>query len=513
MAGLLGLIAWAGASRLTTDAPAISISRSEAERAARQALADGGIELDTSWTVMGRVEGQPAEQDRFVWQKAGSDRYKQLLGTYLTPPRWFIRFARFQGDVAERAEEYQVFVDGGGKAFRISHSLPEARPGKSLSADEARAIAVEALYERLGGRRPPLQSDLKEISAEASKRPARADWTFVFSDTRDYGLPEGEPRISIAVAGDEVVDARRYVYVPEEWSRNERRERNLPAIAGAACTIALVAIALAGAVLAVIRWSRRQSFSARHFLVFFGVVFLIAVTNTLNNLPAVASQFSTAQPLGLQIGIVAAAALVSAAFVASALGLIGGLVTGAREFGSSLEARQSLWIGASLGAAMAGAASLARQALPSLSPAWGNFGAASTWAPAAGAALSPLNSFFIQTLLLSLVLYVLARKGRGWPLLIIAGMLFAGLSIENLTSWLILGATMGTVLAAAHALVLKYQPGVIIPAMATLAVLSTIRDGIQRAYPLALAGAIAGALLVVIAVRIWPALGDGKRPA
>jgi len=51
----------------------------------------------------------------------------------VTPPSWVVRFARFQGDVADRAEEYRVYLRGNGERFRISHELPEARPGKSLT--------------------------------------------------------------------------------------------------------------------------------------------------------------------------------------------------------------------------------------------------------------------------------------------------------------------------------------------------------------------------------------------
>src|SRR5207302_4387774 len=137
------------------DVPPIQITRSEAERQARQALNDRGVQLDQSWRVLSRIEGQPGEQNRFVRQKAGRSVYEKLLGLYLTPPCWFVRFARFQGDVAERAEEYQVFIDGSGRVFRINHDLPEARLGKSFTEDEARMVALRTLDERLGPDKPP----------------------------------------------------------------------------------------------------------------------------------------------------------------------------------------------------------------------------------------------------------------------------------------------------------------------------------------------------------------------
>jgi hypothetical protein len=47
----------------------------------------------------------------FLWQTAGEDTYKKLLGNWLQPPRYFVRFALFKGDVADRAEEWGVPLD------------------------------------------------------------------------------------------------------------------------------------------------------------------------------------------------------------------------------------------------------------------------------------------------------------------------------------------------------------------------------------------------------------------
>src|SRR5262249_37771427 len=190
-----------------------------------------------------------------------------------------IRFARFQGDVAERAEEYQAFVDGSGLVFRVNHALPEAAPGKNLTEDEARMIAVHAL---------PSQSGFKEISADALKRPARTDWTFVFKDTSDYGLPRGEPRISVEIAGEQIVDTRHFVYVPEEWQRQERSRQTLPNIFRTICLVILVAIGASAAVIGVIHWSRNREFSVKTFVAIFVTLFVTNGLNIVNNLPAAA---------------------------------------------------------------------------------------------------------------------------------------------------------------------------------------------------------------------------------
>jgi hypothetical protein len=501
--GFVGLIVWILASPFHTDAPPIKTSRRQAEQRAREALARRGVELDSSWTVLGHVEGQPGEINRFVWQTAGRDRYEKLLGVYVTPPSWVIRFARFHGDVAQRAEEYAVYVDGAGRDFRLSHDLAEATPGKNLGEEEARTIAVEALHRGA----PPSNGDLggfKEVSAQAAKRPSRTDWTFVFKDTRDYGLSQGEPRVSIEIAGDEVADRVQYVYVPEDWSRNERARRNLPTIFGVICTIVIIAVVVGGAVVGAIHWSRKRPFSAKVFFVVFGTVFLLGVVNVVNGWPVFASRASTAQPLELQLGIVIVTSLVFGIFSAAGLALVAGLVAGDLKMPTSMPARRGILIGISAGLAMAGAGALARSLSPSLTPLWGNLGPVSTFIPFVATSIGPVGGLFTQTLILLGVLYVLYQRPRaaaGWVLIGIA--LAGSPSIETIPSWLIAGATMGIVLMIAYRLVFQHQPELLLITVATLAILSTIRDGVQQMYPAALPGSLAGAMLVAVAAWLW----------
>src|SRR5207244_1434274 len=97
------------------------------------------------------------------------------------------------------------------------------------------------------------------VSAKASKRPARTDWKFEFKDTQNYGLPEGEPRVSIEIGGDQVVDMARYIYVPEDWLRNETAQRNIPGILSTICTVLIVGIVIGASIVGVVQWSRHRA--------------------------------------------------------------------------------------------------------------------------------------------------------------------------------------------------------------------------------------------------------------
>jgi hypothetical protein len=492
--GIAGLAAWILATPFRTDAPPVKINRAEAEQQARRAWADKGTQLDSSWTALSHVEGQPGEINRFVWQTAGKERYEKLLGVYVTPPSWVVRFAKFKGDVAERAEEYSVFIRGNGEVFRTSHELPEAMPMKSLTEAEARTVALSAL---------PDSSNFTEVSASADKRPARTDWTFVFKDTRDYGLPQGEARISIEISGTQVTDLQRYVFVPEEWSRNERAKRNLPTIFAIVCTIIVAAIVIAGAVVGAIYWSRKRPFSARAFVCVASAVFVLGALNVLNNWPALAAQASTAQPLQLQLGIAIIMALVVGVFTAIGLGLVAGIVAAHIHAGDA-SLRNGVLMGICTGLALAGATAVARHVMPLMTPLWGNLAPASAYIPLVAAALSPVGGLFTQALILFMVVYAVNRRPNVAWVWIVVGIALAGSSsIETISGWLILGIASGIALMLAYKFVFRHQPEVLLIATGTVVILSTIRDGIQGMYPLALAGSIAGAIFVAVTAWIW----------
>ncbi len=214
---LIGIALWITSTNFNQDGPFIAVGRRSAVEIARQTLEKKGVVLNSEWKVYPSIRGNVDSQDRFVWQTGGRKIYQQLMDPYLPPPGWNVRFARFSGDVAKRAEEYHVDIGASGEVIRFQHILPEKAPGDSLPEAQARALAHESLRAALR-----LEPDgLKEISAVPGKLPARTDWTFTFSDPKKYPLKEGQARTVILLAGKELADAYFYIFVPEEWERRE----------------------------------------------------------------------------------------------------------------------------------------------------------------------------------------------------------------------------------------------------------------------------------------------------
>ena len=220
--GLAGFAAWLALTPREADVPPLAIDRAAAERAADAALGARGVTLGPEWRRFSTVrkasdEGQWT-QHRFVWREAGPDAYRALVGTTLAPPLWDVRYAMFEGDVAARAEEWRVTIDPDGSVRQVRHQLPEARPGARLAREEALARAEDHLRTRFG--LDP--AALTQVAADEKDRPARTDWSFAFADPRVDVGKDGEARVAVILAGDEVVASRRYVHVPETWLRAER---------------------------------------------------------------------------------------------------------------------------------------------------------------------------------------------------------------------------------------------------------------------------------------------------
>ena len=472
---------------------------------AEQVLSERGVELPESWEVLGSVNASVGQQHRFIWQTGDEGIYGKLIGNYLRPPHWRVRFVTFEGDVEERAEEYVVGVAPDGEILRYRHRLPEARSGETLSEDEARRIAL-SVVETNYGLEP---SQLKEISAEPSKLPARQDWLFTFAD-EGSPLSEGEARIVVNMAGEQVVDAYREIHVPEDWQREDRSRNTVAQVVQILSGLILALLFLAGVVGAVVRWSRRQ-FSVRTFLVFLSLAFFINFLTRINGWPATKAGFSTAEPLTNQILITVSGWLFVLLFLSTFVGLIVGFVHRWRVQLSVEENWTRFLSGLSLGVIAVALGTLLSGLVPSRSPTWAGYGAAGSYLPLLDPALDSLLSYMLMTSLFLLIGVAVDHYTSNWSrrtslfsaLLIVLGFTFAGTSVETPTLWLVSGLLAGTILLLAYIFVLRFDLRLIPLATAAVVILRQLQQGFYEAYPWALAGAFLTAILVGLLGFYW----------
>lgn len=506
---LAGFAAWAALSDFSLDAPPVKTGRDSIERSAAAELESEGVELDDSWKTMSVIVNARGIDDSFVWREGGPEKYHELMGGYLSPPLWMVRFATFEGDVAERAEEYRLYFDGAGERVRYSHQLPEKAAGAIIEEDSARKMADEAVASLYG-----LNPDsLVLVSSEPVKRDNRRDWVFVYSDPENYGLEQGEARIEVSIAGDRINDSRRFVFVPEEWSRDERSRRIVSDILHYGSYGFLAVIFLCGMIWGIICWSRR-SFSVKAFLFGSSGLFILNSIGVVNSWQQALTSFSTAQPFRNQVLIVALGGLLVTVFLSGAFGLLLGLGQYlARDGGVS---KNSFARGLSLGVIASGVMAAAGFLSPDLEPFWPGSEALNEMIPILHYPVSSLMSLVMITVMLLFIFSAVSFLTRDWTrktglfsmVVIISGLLISGSQgVSDPLSWALAGILSGIVLLAAYVFLVRHSLAVLPAAVAAMLILGQAREVYLQPGLLAAAGFIISAAVLTVTAYLWSSRG------
>jgi hypothetical protein len=490
---LAGLAAWLWLAPFRADVPAPRVDRADAIAAAEQALAARDVHLGPEWQRMANVRtanDDPRQwtQHRFVWEEAGPKQYRSLIGGVLAPPTWDVRFARFTGDIAERAEEWRVSVGPRGEVRTQRHTLPESRPGASLGREAAQAIAERELRARLGVD----PSAMRLVGADENKLPARVDWTFSWGDPRIEVGKDGEARYVIALAGDELAAYGRYVFVPEAWTRAEEERQNRAQIAVIGAALVFVAAGLAALVVGVTAWTRHRT-DVRALWIMFVVSAVLTLLNAANHLPSAWIELRTAEPLWSQ-WLMRVLATLAAALVG---GLLFALLGGVGSWAARTAPRQRLsgalppWAAAVCAALLQLGVQTALASLaPRSAPIWPTL-AAGQWSPAFGAIVSGLNFIPLAGVALFIV-YLVARLTQGFTrhawigvaIIVLlesaAGLVQAG---GQYVSALIAGFAGGLTASAVLWWLLRYDFRMLPAYVATGAIAAALLHAVQAATP------------------------------
>jgi len=487
--GIAGIAAWIAFTPTRADVPPLAIERGEAIGIAEAGLAKRGVVLGADWDRMAvpRLAVDDAAQRQwhsFVWREAGPQAYRALVGNALAPPLWDVRFARFAGDVAERAEEWRVTVTGDGKVRAVVHRLPEGRKGATLSRAEAQALAERALREQFGAD----PSALVPRGADEYARPARKDWIFAYADPRVDVGKSGEARVQVAIAGDEVAAASRSMYVPESWQRaeSERDARRQVVRIVAFGTVALAS--LAALVFAIIAWARGRS--DRRALVLMSVfVFALTIAGKINGWPTQAFSLTTTEPVTNQLVMSTLTVAAGAVVFALLLGLFAGVATHYARLQTPvrLEGRLPPWACGALAAlATAGVAAMLGATVPASMPLWPDKASAAAWVPWLASAIEGL-AFVPATVVAIFLLALFDRLTAGWTkrvalvaaVLVVLGAAIGLASGKDVVHSLAQGVVEGAVAFAFAWLLLRYDLRTVPAFVATGIVIEAARDAFR----------------------------------
>ena len=201
---------------------------------------------------------------------------------------WQVRFFK-----PLQKEEYSVFVDPqDGSVFAFRHELDEDAPGASLTPTQALAIGQQ--FVTANG------FDLRQFelqSSESQARKAREDYTLVWQARPGDPLNVGDAhyRLTVDIAGDQVVDFSRFFKLPEAWERQETG-RTLTNVLLLLTKLLLGAGLLGGGIWLFVHQVRENRVRWRQAVsigLLLGVAFLLAEVNALS---LMAEQYPTSLP-------------------------------------------------------------------------------------------------------------------------------------------------------------------------------------------------------------------------
>ena len=298
------------------------------------------------------------------------------MGDYIDTPGLTIRFAKFDGDLNKRAEEYAVDLNNRGLPLRINHDIPENQEGLDLSEKEAKKLALKTIlkYYNLS------EASLELVSAEPSKKPERTDWEFVFKDIAPNKFYDGDKRVRVFINGDNISSHEKFIFVPEEWERNEIEQRAILGVASNAVSFLLIILVLTTVVLGIVNWTNNRITSTLVLYIFIPL-FIISIISFINQSPSLIASFSTAQPFNNQLGILIASSLVGGLFIS----IIPAILIASSHFllreKKKAKGGPGLVEGIAAGIAVAGIFALVNSFQPSLSPVWPSLSSAASRFP------------------------------------------------------------------------------------------------------------------------------------
>jgi hypothetical protein len=226
---------------------------------------------------------------RYLAERKSLQQSDQIYRQATRLALWAVRYFR-----PLQKEEYLVFVDPvSGEVFGYRHLLDEDAPGASLSPEQARELAAQAVQEH--GYR---LEDFELQNSEAKKRKAREDYALVWQakpgDPRNVG--DAHYRLEVQIAGDQVVGFSRSFKLPEEWERAQRATHLTNVVLMAVSYLLVLSVVAAGLILFVkqvrsgqMPWKRSVKSGA--------LVAILMLLSTLNQLQLFARAYDTSIPL------------------------------------------------------------------------------------------------------------------------------------------------------------------------------------------------------------------------
>ena len=509
IAGISGLVLWIVFGLPKTKQSTIEISRSEAIQIAQNSLTDFGFIPDSTWKMECRHNSGEQQQDRFVWQEFGEDAYLILRGKYLSIPSWEIRYRKYFGDVAQRAEEYRCYVNNTGNKTSVWHQIPEDREGASLDEGNARSL-IFSFIEKKYDIDP---STLHELEANSFKKPNRLDWQFIFEDTTTYNLDRGQLRLSVSLSGDNITGSYRSVFVPEDWKRSEQEKESrwfpIELILGLSMTFSLAYVVVFG----TIRWSK-NNFNTLLFIKALILFVILGFVELWSDLPMRYFNFKTEQPYFDQVYqtillggvLLLISSLLKAIMISASKDMITNSIT--------VKEKTRWKDGILIGFFLLGIYALLNHMLPTLGPKLGNYSPLNARIELWGQVYSELSSYVNDVIGGLSIIICINAISKNWSYrtsLGLAYILLIGFSIvsqnpgafESVFLLIVFGLVISVILFVLYKDVIRFYPYLVPVVFGTVAIITTITKGYPNLYSGQFLGAFISSVFIAGISFVW----------
>jgi membrane protease YdiL (CAAX protease family) len=343
-----GLAAWHLKRERIGDYLRLSTDRRNATALADATVKEHGLDPGSFRKTALFLDATSPITNEFLHRRMPVSEINKIYSQRIPGALWRVRYFR-----DSQPEEFAITLKPDGSVQGFWHTLAEATKGANLPKEQAVAIAEKFLREKK-------QVDLsgwKLVGADSEKRPNRTDHTLTWQQDAplDPERPGGKDaadhayeRIEVKVLGDEPVDFRTYIKIPEEFQRKQQEE-NLPRTLFLVGRIVLAVGFLAAIVtfyfkrfrtapVVTVPWRR---------LLLWGLACCAAYIVSMlfsSELPAYFSQYRTELPLKLYQAALVIGIFIRFALIAGAVVFIFGMCWffGARAFG---EEQLPSWLG------------------------------------------------------------------------------------------------------------------------------------------------------------------------
>jgi membrane protease YdiL (CAAX protease family) len=333
-----GAAAWKVEPESIGDYLKLSVNARSAVKDADAILRQHGLEPNSYLHAAVLVNVTDPTTNEFLRERVGVARLNEILAKQVPGALWRVRYFR-----DSQPEEYAVVLRPDGSLHAIRHTLADEAPGASLSKEEAVGRAEKFLREEK-------KIDLSKwslVESNSDKRPHRTDHTLTWQQNAplDSGVPGAAAehafaRIEIMALGNEVTNYRTYIKIPDEWRRKQEEATLTKILFGSAVPIVIVAgfgitalivflKNLRSEMARTIPWKRMARWALWGLA---GAALTLAggdfVANALSN-------YRTAIPLKMMLGVTAISALLGVLFSYGLLTLLfgAGWYYAARAFG------------------------------------------------------------------------------------------------------------------------------------------------------------------------------------